>query len=532
MIITPQYDATPLLIQGKETWTGATVRAKVASLAKWLQQTARVQPGDAVAMVLGNQIETVPVLLAIRSLGAIPVPVNLLWPAEDMAYVLGHAEAVAVVTDAAFEQTVASALRHTEKAIPVCPLAQWRALPNDNTTPADDPAAAIATDPHALALLMYTSGTTAKPKGVMLSEANLQANFEGIAQAGIIADNDRLLMALPLFHCYGLTLTLFALSVGRPVVVEPSFRPRQLMDALINNQVTLLPLVPSMFRLLKEAFTRHPVGAMRVLSTLRCCISGGASLPPVVLEKMAAKGVTIIEGYGMTEAAPVVSVNRLQRGAVAGSVGLPLANVQVRVRTEDGQCHGPFAMPEEPPYTTPAGELELAGNNIMLGYLKNPAATKATLTADGWLKTGDLGHIEADGYVYLSHGRQKELVIKNGENIAPIRVEALILQNNAIAEVCVFGAPDDRTGERVVACVVPAKSVKPAAELEAIAEYRHWARASMPPLMQPDAWTVVTELPKNAVGKILRRQLQAGWCQQQAALLKNENSPNPPVVVE
>lgn len=504
-LLDKRWKSAPVLIQGDTVWTGHDLNERVQAIAGWLKQLADVKSGQTVAMVLGNQIEFIPVLLAIRLLGAIPVPVNLLWPTEDMAYVLSHAEVVAVVTDEHFETIARDASQHACHQPKVMSLAQWRNQTEETVSQCSIP----IIDPDDMALLLYTSGTTAKPKGVMLTEANLLANMAGIAGTEMIQPKDRLLMALPLFHGYGLTITLYALGEGFPVVLEPNFRPRPLMDALIRNKVTVLPLVPSMFRLLKEAFTRHPIGAMRVLQTLRCCISGGASLPPVVLEKMADKGVTILEGYGLTEASPVVAVNRRDRGAVAGSVGLPLFNVSVRIRnTETGELYGPVDT-QTATESTPVGELEVYGPNVMRGYFKDTEATAAVMTDDGWLKTGDLGHIMPDGWVYLSHGRQKELIIKAGENIAPIRVEALLLGHNNIAEACVFGAPDERNGEKVVACVVvnPTKATNE----DVIAELRQWSRKQLPVLMQPDEWTVMPTLPKNAVGKILRRQLQQQW---------------------
>lgn len=482
---TPQR---PRLIEGETHWTALQLAERLAALTHWVSTQAKLHDwhaGDRVALWLGNQKEMLLALLALRAKGLVPVPVNLQWGVEDTAYVLQHAGVKGLLTSAPLIERI----RPLVGALPCWALEPLLAELTEMSTEGYLETHLVQTLPDELALLIYTSGTTARPKGVMLSEANLLANMIGIDETGILGDPavDRLLMALPLFHAYGLTLSLYALQAGVPMVLEPSFQPKALLRAMAQHQVTVLPLVPTMFRVLAEAAQKPE--AQPALAHLKWCVSGGAALPPVLLERLGSAGLRVLEGYGLTETSPVVAVNRPHVGPQPGSVGLPLPNVMVRIANADENG---------------VGEVEINAPSVMLGYYQAPQATTDVMTLDGWLKTGDLGRLNTDGTLSLTDGRIKDLIIKHGENIAPQRVEAALLEHPAIAEVCVFGQPDAKAGEVVVACLVLNENSQALTD----AELLQWCKQVLPPLYVPSQLHLLAELPKNATGKILRRTLK------------------------
>lgn len=482
--------------QQKEAFTWTQWHQKVHQLSD-LMRSAGITRGDHVAVMLENRWEVLALFLALRRIGAVMVPINLLWSPEDMVYVLQHAHPKLLVSQ---ERFVAQLNQCGQFPLPValvdapvgtCQSLDWGGeyplqsfisgltgeISAGNTTEK-----AIQIDARQMALLLYTSGTTGRPKGVMLSEENLWANVIGIVGTGMFTSQDRLLVALPLFHCYGFTLSLAAMAMGLPIILEPTFQPKSLLQALIQHRISVLPLVPTLLQVLGTALAKGDVA----VPDLRLCVSGGASLPPTVLEQFKDQlGITILEGYGMTEASPVVAVNRLEVGPIAGSVGPALHNVQVRI---DGEL----------------GEVCIKGQNVMLGYYQNPEATAETMAEDGWLKTGDLGRLDEQGNLYLT-GRAKELIIKAGENISPVAIEHALLRHEAIAEVCVFGLPDDKLGERIVAVVVPVEDSGVMLDEPLV---KGFARSVLSSFQVPDAVLMWPELPKNGAGKIIRRVVQ------------------------
>ncbi|MDH4378950.1 MAG: AMP-binding protein [Vampirovibrionales bacterium] len=509
----------PMLIQGDKVLTGQQLWDEASRLAVVFQQ-AGLKPGDRVGLLLGQQTELVIGLIAARLAGVVPVPVNLLWQPDDMGYVLQHSGVSALVTDASFLpklkplKDMAIKRMLTGKAFHVWVVgSEGQALPPVPGLQALEKVLAkadieklkpVAINPHELGLLLYTSGTTARPKGVMLSEANLLANLQGIQAIKLILPTDRILMALPLFHAYGQTLTWLALGLGVPVVLEPSFNPKALVAAVAANHITMLPLVPSLLSVMADGLGKNQA-MVDILKPLRLFVSGGAALPPAVLSKINdLTGVPVLEGYGLTETSPVVAVNRLegsgQAGPKAGTVGIPLPNVVVRLQRDE---------------TTGLEQIEIKAPSVMLGYYQDEASTQAVMAPDGWFKTGDVGEWDAEGRLILSGGRIKELIIKDGENISPLRVEAALATNSAVVEVCVVGLPAvgaSARGERIGAAVVLAESSEDTADT-----LRVWSRQHISPLWQPDEWLVVSELPKNATGKVLRRTLKETWSSLEAS---------------
>jgi long-chain acyl-CoA synthetase len=270
----------------------------------------------------------------------------------------------------------------------------------------------------------------------------------------------------------------------------PQFQPKAILAAIERHQATVLPLVPTIYSFLVQLVAR---GEHNV-SSLRYCISGGAALPHALLHKVEdLMKVTVLEGYGLTETSPVISVNTIKEGSVVGSVGPALPGVELKIVDEQGQ-----AVPQGD-----VGEIFVKGATVMSGYWKLPDESREVLTADGWLKTGDLGHLDEQGRLYISAGRKKDLIIRAGENVSPLAIENILINHPAIMETAAVGIPHPRLGEQVVACIVLREGHQ-ATDLE----LKKYCREKLPPFSVPDHFQFYETLPKNPVGKILKTQLR------------------------
>ena len=358
------------------------------------------------------------------------------------------------------------------------------------TPPAADlPAVA----PDGLAVLQYTGGTTGTPKGVMLTHANLTANCRQVqrwfpdSRPGL----ERVLAVLPLFHVFAMTTAMnAALAWGAEIVLLPRFAPPMLLAALRRRRPTLFPGVPTLFKAILDN------GATTAdLASVRACISGGAPLPVPVKQDFEAKaGCVLVEGYGLTEASPVCFCNPVRGENRAGTIGLPLPGVRAEIRAL-----------ENPAQRVPLGErgeLVLRGPNVMRGYWQRPADTAAVTTPDGWLRTGDVGIMDADGYVTLVD-RIKDLIICSGYNVYPRMVEEALYAHPDIAAATVLGMPDSYRGESVAAFVQPrAGTTLSETELNA------FLRERLSPVEMPRLIEIRAELPRTAVGKLSRKELR------------------------
>ncbi len=482
------------LIEGDFRWDYGTFFEKVIRLSHTLSEKG-IQPGDRVALMFMNQKEFLVGFFAILRLGAVVVPVNVQLPAEDIGYVVENAGVRMVLTTTKFaprfEGKPFSLLVANQGDSPTAPSFEEAIEQGDpNFTPS------FIREKDSLSILMYTSGTTGKPKGVMLSEENMVSNTEGFGDALDFEADEKVLMALPLFHAYGLIVTLYALTRGVTLALVPNFNPRKIVNLVAEEKITILPLVPTIFSFIGESLKK--LGA-DVFQSLKVCISGGASLPPSLLKSLEeTANITILEGYGLTETSPVISVNRLSEGSIPGSVGKPLSNVKVRLVDDAGQV-----IEQAEGQNSPVGEIQAKGPNVMLGYFNLPEATIETMTEDGWLKTGDLGHFDAQGNLYISGGRKKDLIIKAGENISPLRIENTLYQHPAIQEACVFSVPDPKLGEDIFAAIALKEGQR--ADIPALKKF---CREQLTPFMCPTYFRIYKELPKNAMGKILKKDLK------------------------
>ena len=339
-------------------------------------------------------------------------------------------------------------------------------------------------------VILYTSGTTAKPKGVMLNEDQFDENCTGFLKHLHITSEDSAIVALPLFHSFGNIMALVFCRVGATLILLKQFQPKLILSSISTHKATFLPLVPTIYSFLVDLYSR---GGYDV-SSLHTCISGGAALPKALLKKVEeVLGITVIEGYGLTETSPVISVNTMKDGSVPGSVGPVLPNVEVKIIDDMGN---PVAQGE-------VGEILVRGKTVMSGYWKRIEETKETIQPDGWLKTGDLGHLDEKKRLYISAGRKKDIIIRAGENVSPLAIENVLMDHPAPAEVAAVGIADERLGEKVKACVVLRDGANATEQ-----ELKDFCRKNLPAFMTPDLIEFQESLPKTATGKIIKSQLK------------------------
>jgi long-chain acyl-CoA synthetase len=342
-----------------------------------------------------------------------------------------------------------------------------------------------------LALLAYTAGTTADPKGAMLTHGNLLANLDQMSEVPALreAESDVVLLALPLFHIYALNVVLgITIRVGATAVLAERFDPVRTLELVERHRVTVLFGAPPMFAAWLRAAGQRPYD----LSSVRMAVSGAAALPGDVFRAFRERfGVTIWEGYGLTETAPAVTTNALGGEAKPDSIGQALPGVEVRLVDERGQD-----VEEGDP-----GEIVVRGPNVFAGYWRKPEESAASLR-DGWFRTGDVAYRDEEGYLHIVD-RAKDLVIVSGFNVYPKEVEDAILEHPDVAECTVIGVPDERTGEAVKAVVVPAAGT--ALTEEVVLEH---CRNRLARFKWPREVQVAAELPRHETGKVLRRRLR------------------------
>jgi long-chain acyl-CoA synthetase len=457
-----------------------------------------VQPGQTVALVLPNVPHFTVAYFGCHYAGSPVVPLNVLLTADELAVQLQDSQAVAVVAWEAFVQPVADAAARVGS---VRHLVVARADVGDLTAPAGwlslvgllggarPLAAPHRTAADDTAVILYTSGTTGRPKGAELTHANLAHNARAAGELVALGPEAVALVTLPLFHAFGMTVMHNAvLAVGGSVVLLPRFDAAAALALMSHHRVTLFGGVPTMFlALLKVA------GAERRLDHLRWCVSGGAPMPAPLMSAFEERfGVTVLEGYGLSETSPVVSFTCPHRPRTAGTVGYPLPGVEVRLVDDCGAAVSRAATP---------GEILVRGPNVMKGYWRDPAATAATVV-DGWLHTGDIGVLDAHGALRIVD-RKKDLIIRSGFNVYPREVEGVLYEHPAVAQAAVIGVPDPRRGEEVKAVVSlkPGASVTPG-EIVAFCR-RHLAAYKYPRVVE-----VRDRLPLGPTGKILKSALR------------------------
>ncbi|HEX2356829.1 MAG TPA: AMP-binding protein [Micromonosporaceae bacterium] len=432
---------------------------------------AGLTPGDRVLLSGATSVDLVVAYLAALRFGLTVVPANSGSPPAELARLVAGAGPALAVLDSP---------------------ERLGGGPVDATTPdlaslprPSGPAELDRARPDDVALIIYTSGTTGRPKGVPLSHANLLASAHAVRLAWRWQPDDRLALCLPLFHVHGLGVGLHGtLVTGASTTLIPRFEPAAVASAIAYDGATMFFGVPTMYHRL--AASAH----LPDLSRLRLAVSGSAPLPAGLHAAIRdGSGQVVLERYGMTETVMLVS-NPYDGERRPGTVGFPLPGVEVRLAPRSG---GPT-------------EIEVRGPNVIAGYLDDPAATKAAFTADGWLRTGDLGELDPDGYLRIS-GRAKELIISGGYNVYPREVEEALREHPGVADAAVVGAPSAEWGETVVAFVVAAEPIDPAGEDALAGTLAAWCAGRLVGYKRPREWRFVAAIPRNALGKIERHRL-------------------------
>ena len=491
-------------VQGESRVTYAQFNVRTNKLARALEDIG-VSKGDRVALLSTNSIEFMEVLFAVAKIGAICVPLNFRLAGPELAYAIANSESRALFYSGDLHDSAQAALNAPE----VVDVRHVVCIPADGADDAVDVASGVtmlryqalleagqshdvhrSVDTDDPLLILYTSGTTGRPKGAMLTHHNMYTNAIHLILAGQgLSRYDKTITPCPLFHVGGLcvhTVPLF--YAGGCTVVMREFDPAGLLKLMEQEKATVEFLVPAMW----SAVVRVPDFDSYDLSALRYTQSGGAPCPITVIEFLQSKGWDFLEGFGMTETcagAMVLDADNATRKL--GAVGKPVMHDDARIVDETGT---------DAPQGT-VGELVMRGPNIFIGYWKMPEAT-ADAIRDGWFHTGDLARIDEEGFFWIVD-RKKDMIITGGENVYPIETEQVLHHHPAIADVAVIGVPDDKWGEAVVAIVVPELGATLVAS-EIIA----YTRERIAGYKAPKRIEIIEELPRNATGKILKRELR------------------------
>jgi long-chain acyl-CoA synthetase len=445
-----------------------------------------VEPGDRVGLMLPN-IPSFPIAFyGALAAGAVVVPMNPLLKEREVAYYLGDSGARALVTFDMFAGEAAKGAADTGAEM-ISSATVDLADKLSGLAVAPEPSGRGGTDD---AVILYTSGTTGRPKGAELTHAGLVANAEVSAQLFGVVQDDVIMGCLPLFHVFGLTCGLnVSVTSAATLTLLPRFDPAKALDIMQRDLVTLFEGVPTMY----AAMLHLPDADPSKTATLRLCASGGAAMPVEILRGFEDKfGCMILEGYGLSETSPVASFNHPDKVRKPGSIGTPIEGVEMRLI--DDEFH---TVPDGE-----IGEIAIRGHNVMKGYWNKPEAT-AEAIRDGWFRTGDMARLDSDGYYYIVD-RKKDLIIRGGYNVYPREIEEVLHEHPAVAEVAVIGIPHPSLGEEVGAAV----ALKPGATATP-EELRAFARDRVAAYKYPRQVWLVDALPKGPTGKILRREVHA-----------------------
>jgi long-chain acyl-CoA synthetase len=465
-------------------------------------QELGVLPGERIGLQLPNIAPFLIAYFGILKAGAVVVPLNVLLKAREVAFHLGDCRARALITWAG---VAAEAVKGaTEVGVPDIfvvgdlPEGAAAALP-PTVRPFGTLLAprASAHRPMAVtraedtAVIVYTSGTTGRPKGAELTNFQLYMNADIPGRLFDVQADDVIVTVLPLFHVFGLSSVLnIALRFGATLSLVPRFSAEATLKAIVDHHVTVFEGVPTMF----VALLSHPDLDSYDLSSLRIAISGGAPIPAEILDRFERQfGLIVLEGYGLSETASTTTFNCSESDRRVYSVGRPIWGTELQIWDAHNE---PLPRGKEN-----VGEIVTRGFHTMKGYLGDAEATAAAFT-DGWLHTGDLGYVDEDGYVFVVD-RKKELIIRGGYNVYPREVEEVLYSHPAVSEAAVLGVPDDRLGEEVMAVV----SLRPGAQTDAD-ELVAYCREHLAAYKYPRTVVLRDDLPKSATGKILKLELR------------------------
>lgn len=448
-----------------------------------------VGKGDVVSLLLPNGAEYIIAYFACFKLGALAGPVNSLLKAEEMAFVVGDSEAKLLLYGSEFEERVRAFSQTLPRLESVVAFDDVSKVANESEA-GDEGLRATPLSSEDEAIIIYTSGTTGKPKGCLLTHANLIANARQIVEWMKFTREDRLLTVMPLFHMNAVSVTtMSALYAGGSTVVCPKFSASRFWEIVSKYGVTSFGSVATMLSML---LANYPGGVPEGLNVerLRFAMCGSAPVPAEVLKRFEETfGCLVIEGYGLSESTCRSTFNPPDRRRRPGSCGLPIGNEMRVVDEDDGE------LPDGE-----AGEIVLRGENVFKGYFRNEEATRRAFRG-GWFHTGDVGYRDSEGFFHIVD-RKSDMIIRGGENIYPREIDELLYTHPAVAEAATFGVPDELYGEEVAACVVLREGRRASED-----ELKTFCRERLADFKCPKTIRIVEALPKGPTGKVLKREL-------------------------
>ncbi|TDD48768.1 long-chain-fatty-acid--CoA ligase [Saccharopolyspora elongata] len=500
-----RYPRRDALVCGDRRLSYAEVGALANRIANLLVSRG-IRPGDKVAVTCPNVPEFPAVYYGILKAGAVVVPLNVLLKEREIAYYLADSDARAYFCfegdpslptaergRAAFRQTPACRDMFVITAESTAPVGETETLAQALSAQPGEFETVVreATD---TAVILYTSGTTGRPKGAELTHANMVMNALTANQmfGSTPSQHDTHLVALPLFHSFGQSIDMNAgFSVGGTLVLLPRFEAQAALELMVGEDVTVFAGVPTMYWGLLGALGEG-VDVERIARNLKLAISGGAALPVEIHSRFEQRfGVRILEGYGLSETSPLALFSPRGQAPRPGSIGLPVWGVEAEL--VDARWNAVTGADE-------VGEIAIRGHNVMKGYLKRPEET-AEVMRNGWFRTGDLARRDGDGFYYIVD-RAKDMIVRGGFNVYPREVEEVLMSHEAVSLAAVVGVENDSHGEEIKAFVIPAEAAK-ITEEELIA----WSKEQMASYKYPRQIEFVKALPMTATGKILKRQL-------------------------
>lgn len=490
-----RYPDEPYIKYGELSLTKGEFNRRINRLAHALQE-AGVRKGTRFAALLANSNVFLEVLLALSKLGGIMVPLNFRLAVPELEYILNDSEPLGLIYSPEFAETALALrervpgmslmIRELEGGSEADPLYEEWIAGRSEEEPVPDGEVTL----DDIQFIMYTSGTTGKPKGAAILHGNTQWNAINSINMYAFDSSDVSIACAPLFHIGGLAVSAFpALYVGATVVVQRFFNPAETLRLIEKERVTFMFGIPVMFLLM----TQVPEFETTDYSSVRFFIAGGAPCPRSLIETWLKHGITFNQGYGMTETATAITALRTEDALrKLGSCGKPVLHTDIRVVDAEGNDLPRGEM----------GEVWVKGPNVIREYWRLPEATAESIT-DGWLHTGDMGYIDQEGYLYLVD-RKKDMYISGGENVYPAEVEDVLMSFEKIADVGVIGIPDEKWGEVGLAVVVPAPGVDVTEE-----EIVEFCRGKLAKYKIPKKVVFVDSLPRTATGKILKKELKA-----------------------
>ena len=461
--------------------------------------TAGLGPGDHIGLLAENRIEWPVVQLAVAMAGGVLVPLNTHYREEELGFALENAGVRWLFLSEAFRNSrylemisnLRSKLPDLEVLVTLDPAAGLLTLQDMIAAGGDEGIALPEVDPAAVGSLQYTSGTTGFPKGALLTHAGMMANAWGISGRLRVTPEDRWLTFIPLFHCAGCIMTIMgALQRGATYYGVPGFDTVAMFRIIEDARCTMISGVPTSYIAMLES----PERANFDLASLRAGTCGGADTDPALLKACAEAFPVagVVQVYGQTEASTLTSLADCQDAARWESCGPPLPGAEVRIT--DAVTGDPLPAGE-------VGQIETTGPMLMRGYHKNPEATAETIREDGWMRTGDLGYLNNQGYLVMAGGRLRDMIIRGGENIYPVEIENLMRTHEAIVDIAVFGVPDDYYGEAVAAAISLSAPI-------ASEDLQAWCKTRIAGYKVPAHLFIVTEFPLTASGKIRKTELR------------------------